>query len=135
VKSTVSGNIAFQTLTTLLVNKVFLAPSALVLSSSFFYRSDDAWNYLPSNIKLSTSRNYFKSAIKLCDLSAFLNCWFFKSTLSYCISLLSVLLCCTSIYGLLLAVVKTILEIHPPFTCILTFIALCLQFVCALVNK
>ena len=44
------------------------------ISSSFFYRSVDAWNYLPSTIKLSTSLQSFKSAIKHVDLSAFLKC-------------------------------------------------------------
>jgi hypothetical protein len=42
------------------------------LASSFFYRNVDAWNYLPSNIKLSTSVRSFKSAIKHVDLSVFL---------------------------------------------------------------
>jgi len=44
------------------------------LSSSFFYRSVNVWNHLPSNIKLLTSLNSFKSAIKLFDLSLFLKC-------------------------------------------------------------
>jgi hypothetical protein len=48
------------------------------LSSSFFYRSVDAWNYLPPNIKLSTSLKSFKLAIKHVDLSAFLKCQFLK---------------------------------------------------------
>jgi len=37
VKSTMSGHIAFQTSTTLLVKKVFLAPSALVLYNLYKY--------------------------------------------------------------------------------------------------
>jgi len=48
------------------------------LSSYFFYRSVDAWNHLPSNIKLLSSLNSFKSAITLFDLSAFLKCSFFN---------------------------------------------------------
>jgi len=48
------------------------------LTSSFFYRSVDAWNHLPSNIKLLTSLHSFKVAIKHVDMSAFLKCSFFK---------------------------------------------------------
>jgi hypothetical protein len=48
------------------------------LASSFFYRSVDAWNHLPSNIKLLTSLHSFKLAIKLVDLSSFLKCSFFN---------------------------------------------------------
>jgi len=62
------------------------------LSLFFFYRSVDAWNHLPSNIKLITSLNSFKSAIKLFDLSAFLKCLLFNQ-LCHTV-LLSVLLCC-----------------------------------------
>jgi len=47
------------------------------LSSSFSFRSVDDWNHLPSNIKLLTSLNSFKSAIKLFDLSASLKCSYF----------------------------------------------------------
>jgi len=46
------------------------------ISSSFIYRSVDAWNHLPSNIELLTSLYSFKSAIKLFDLSPFLMCSF-----------------------------------------------------------
>lgn len=41
------------------------------LSSFFFYRSVDAWNHLPSDIKLLTSLKSFKLAIKRDDLSVF----------------------------------------------------------------
>ena len=47
------------------------------LSSFFSYRSVDAWNYLPPDVKLLTSFLAFKSAIKLVDLSAFLKCSFY----------------------------------------------------------
>jgi hypothetical protein len=42
------------------------------LSSSFFYRNVDAWNYLPDNIKRSTSLTMFKAAIRKINLSQFL---------------------------------------------------------------
>jgi hypothetical protein len=50
--------------------------SSRKLSASFFYRSVDAWNHLPSNIKLLTSLYSFKLALKLVDLSGFLKCSF-----------------------------------------------------------
>ena len=42
------------------------------LSSSFFYRQVDAWNYLPIALKTSSSLTSFKSAIKKVNLSSFL---------------------------------------------------------------
>src|SRR5664279_4748242 len=42
------------------------------LSSSFFYRSVDAWNQLPSGIKSLSSLQSFKSALKKVNLSSFL---------------------------------------------------------------
>jgi hypothetical protein len=46
------------------------ANSALL--SSFFYRSSDAWNYLPSNVRHAPSTSAFKKAVKCIDLSSFL---------------------------------------------------------------
>ena len=46
------------------------ANSALL--SSFFYRSSDAWNYLPSNLRHAPSASAFKKAVKCIDLSKFL---------------------------------------------------------------
>jgi hypothetical protein len=42
------------------------------LSSSFFYRQVDAWNYLPCALKSSSSLTSFKSALKKVNLSLFL---------------------------------------------------------------
>jgi hypothetical protein len=42
------------------------------LLSSFFYRSSDAWNYLPSNLRHAPSTSTFKKAVKCIDLSTFL---------------------------------------------------------------
>lgn len=41
------------------------------LSSSFFYRQVDAWNYLPCALKASSSLTSFKSAIKKINFSSF----------------------------------------------------------------
>jgi len=71
VKSTVSGDIAFQTFTTLLVKKVFLAPSALVLYSLNCTRYTPlktytvaVWNSLPDNIRISANIDIFKCSVK-----------------------------------------------------------------------
>ena len=76
--------------------------SSRKLSASFFYRSVDAWNHLPSNIKLLTSLYSFKSALKLVDLSGFLKCSFFFEHLTHML-LLFVLLCCIYIYWIVVS--------------------------------
>jgi len=58
-------------------------PASSKLASSFFYRNVDARNHLPSNIKLLTSLNSFKSSIKLFYLSAFFKVFVFQLTMSY----------------------------------------------------
>jgi len=86
------------------------------LSSSFIYRSVDAWNYFPSNIKLLNSLNSlnsFKSVIKLFDLYAFSKCSFL---MNYVIRYLAIVLF-IQIYGLLLAVVNDH-SCNPPIACI-----------------
>jgi hypothetical protein len=50
------------------------------LSSSFFYRQVDAWNYLPCALKDLTSLTSFKLAIKKDNLSSFLKGNSFKCT-------------------------------------------------------
>ena len=75
--------------------------SSRKLSASFFYRSVDAWNHFPCNIKLLTSLYSFKLALKLVDLSAYLKCSFFKQLTP--MLLLFVLLCCIYIYWIVVS--------------------------------
>jgi hypothetical protein len=42
------------------------------LLSSFFYRSSDAWNYLPSNLRHAPSTSALKTILKCIELSRFL---------------------------------------------------------------
>jgi len=46
------------------------------LSSSFFYRSVDVWNYLSADIRSLSSLKSFKAAIQKVDLSHFFKCSF-----------------------------------------------------------
>ena len=93
------------------------------LSSSFFYRSVDAWNHLPFNIRLLNSLNSFKSSNQTGRSVCFFKVFVFliNYVVWYYFPFYYVVF---KFNGLPLALVNDH-SCNPPIACILTLLALC----------